>query len=247
MFLKGHFSYFLHVLCYFFYEFLKDWKNAPSLTVCSTFRFRTGTPPSFWELIPQIVDRDSGNLYPIYPPFPCSDFYPKGGEWCGWGGGGCIVIGCCLIFYEIYFLEKQSFSKHFMNNFSGVGGGRGGYKYEFPGRQGRLCSLLNLLAGGLGDRVAWRLVWDWLLTHQKYTDYTRPNPRFFYIKQTIENFCFADMFLFISRWWWWFFRALSYAYTKDLNWQLILCYMWNPTVWLTGILNSEGLYTLSKI
>ena len=22
----------------------------------------------------QIVDRDSGNLYPIYPPFPCSDF-----------------------------------------------------------------------------------------------------------------------------------------------------------------------------
>ena len=35
---------------------------------------------------PQIVHRDSGNLYPIYhvyPPFPCSDFYPKGG-----GGGG---------------------------------------------------------------------------------------------------------------------------------------------------------------
>ena len=23
---------------------------------------------------PQIVDRDSGNQYPIYPPFPCSDF-----------------------------------------------------------------------------------------------------------------------------------------------------------------------------
>ena len=21
---------------------------------------------------PQIVDQDSGNLYPIYPPFPCS-------------------------------------------------------------------------------------------------------------------------------------------------------------------------------
>ena len=54
---------------------------------------------------PQIVDRDSGNLYPIYPPFPCSDFYPKGG-----GGGvffflqkhffvfSLIVIGCCLNF-----------------------------------------------------------------------------------------------------------------------------------------------------
>ena len=24
---------------------------------------------------PQIVDRDSGNLYPIYPLIPCSDFY----------------------------------------------------------------------------------------------------------------------------------------------------------------------------
>ena len=32
---------------------------------------------------PQIVVyRDSGNLYPIYPPFPCSDFNPEG------GGGG---------------------------------------------------------------------------------------------------------------------------------------------------------------
>ena len=26
---------------------------------------------------PQIVDRDSGNLYPIYPPFPCSDFWSQ--------------------------------------------------------------------------------------------------------------------------------------------------------------------------
>ena len=53
---------------------------------------------------PQIVDRDSGNLYPIYPPFPCSDFYPKG------AGGGCkiffvisflIVISCFFFaFYE---------------------------------------------------------------------------------------------------------------------------------------------------
>ena len=35
---------------------------------------------------PQIVDRDSGNLYPIYPPFPWSDFYPKGGGVVGAGG-----------------------------------------------------------------------------------------------------------------------------------------------------------------
>ena len=35
---------------------------------------------------PQIVDRDSGNQYPIYPPFPCSDFNPKYVG--GWGGGG---------------------------------------------------------------------------------------------------------------------------------------------------------------
>ena len=38
---------------------------------------------------PQIVDRDSGNLYPIYHPFPCSDLLSQG---CvgggGWGGGG---------------------------------------------------------------------------------------------------------------------------------------------------------------
>ena len=27
-----------------------------------------------WKVVSQIVDRDSGNLYPIYPPFPCSDF-----------------------------------------------------------------------------------------------------------------------------------------------------------------------------
>ena len=30
-----------------------------------------------------IVDRDSGNLYPIYPLFPCSDCFIS-----NWGGGG---------------------------------------------------------------------------------------------------------------------------------------------------------------
>ena len=51
---------------------------------------------------PQIVDRDSGNLFPIYPPFPCSDtfsfhilfvFYAisnifRKKYFPGWGGGG---------------------------------------------------------------------------------------------------------------------------------------------------------------
>ena len=33
----------------------------------------------------QIVDRDSWNLYPLYPLFPCSDFVSQ--MW-GWFGGG---------------------------------------------------------------------------------------------------------------------------------------------------------------
>ena len=36
---------------------------------------------------PQIVDRDSGNLCPIYPPFNCSDFcIPMVGGVVGGGG-----------------------------------------------------------------------------------------------------------------------------------------------------------------
>ena len=31
----------------------------------------------------QVVDRDSWNLYPLYPLFPCSDFVSQ-----MWGGGG---------------------------------------------------------------------------------------------------------------------------------------------------------------
>ena len=31
----------------------------------------------------QIVERDSWNLYPLYPLFPCSDFVSQ-----MWGGGG---------------------------------------------------------------------------------------------------------------------------------------------------------------
>ena len=48
---------------------------------------------------PKIVDRDSGNLYPIYAPFSCSDLC---GGWCGGGGRG-------VKNKTKYFLQKQLF------------------------------------------------------------------------------------------------------------------------------------------
>ena len=50
-------------------------------------------------------DRDSGNLYPIYPPFPCSDFGTKCGGGVGVGGGG----GCQNIFFK-----RKTILSHFM-------------------------------------------------------------------------------------------------------------------------------------
>ena len=35
----------------------------------------------------QIVERDSWNLYPLYPLFPCSDFVSQMWGWFGGGGG----------------------------------------------------------------------------------------------------------------------------------------------------------------
>ena len=50
----------------------------------------------------QIVERDSWNLYPLYPLFPCSDFVSQ--IWGWFGGGGCNIF---LTFYAIStFLEK---------------------------------------------------------------------------------------------------------------------------------------------
>ena len=42
----------------------------------------------------QIVDRDSWNLYLLYPLFTCSDFVSNmwGSQWFGGGGGGCNVF-----------------------------------------------------------------------------------------------------------------------------------------------------------
>ena len=47
----------------------------------------------------QIVDRDSGNIYPIYPLFPCSDLK------CG--GGGVMFFLHFMLFPT--FLEKNNF------------------------------------------------------------------------------------------------------------------------------------------
>ena len=50
-----------------------------------------------WFLQIPVVDRDSWNLYPLYPIFPCSDFVSQMWGWFG-GGGGCNVF---LTFYAI--------------------------------------------------------------------------------------------------------------------------------------------------
>ena len=46
----------------------------------------------------QIVERDSWNLYPLYPLFPCSDFVSQS------GGGGCTVF---LTFYAISNISRK--------------------------------------------------------------------------------------------------------------------------------------------
>ena len=48
----------------------------------------------------QIVDRDSVNLYPIYPPFPCSDFFISS---VGGGGGGNVFLS----FYAISNISRN--------------------------------------------------------------------------------------------------------------------------------------------
>ena len=50
----------------------------------------------------KIVDRDSWNLYPLYPLFLCSDFVSQ--MWGGWGGGGCNVF---LTFYAISNISRK--------------------------------------------------------------------------------------------------------------------------------------------
>ena len=50
----------------------------------------------------QIVERDSWNLYTLYPLFPCSDFVSQ--MWGWFGGGGCNVF---LTFYAISNISRK--------------------------------------------------------------------------------------------------------------------------------------------
>ena len=54
-----------------------------------------------WFLQIPVVDRDSWNLYPLYPLFPCSDFVSQ-----MWGGGGVMFFSHFMLFPT--FLEKKS-------------------------------------------------------------------------------------------------------------------------------------------
>ena len=56
----------------------------------------------------QIVDRDSWNLYLLYPLFPCSDFVSQmwGSQWFGGGGGVVMFFSYFMLFTT--FLEKKN-------------------------------------------------------------------------------------------------------------------------------------------
>ena len=56
-----------------------------------------------WRWFLQIVERDSWNLYPLYPLFPCSDFVSQ--MWGGLGGGGVMLFSHFMLFPT--FLEKK--------------------------------------------------------------------------------------------------------------------------------------------
>ena len=64
-------------------------------------------PFTYWlngRWLLQIVDRDSWNLYPLYPLFPCSDFESQMWGWLG-GGGGVMFFSHVMLFT---FLEKKN-------------------------------------------------------------------------------------------------------------------------------------------
>ena len=64
----------------------------PSITFCLLVK---------WEGFLQIpvVDRDSWNLYPLYPLFPCSDFVSQMWGWFGGGGGG-VMFSDILCYFQ---------------------------------------------------------------------------------------------------------------------------------------------------
>ena len=69
----------------------------------------------------QIVDRDSWNLYPLYPLFPCSDFVSQmwGSQW--FGGGGGVMFFSHFMLFATFIVFRKTILSHFM--FGGGGGG----------------------------------------------------------------------------------------------------------------------------
>ena len=58
-----------------------------------------------WFLQIPVVDRDSWNLYPLYPLFPCSDIVSQMWGWFG-GRGGVVFFSHFMLFPT--FLETKS-------------------------------------------------------------------------------------------------------------------------------------------
>ena len=79
-------------------------------TFCAIFNIKKNIkkcPFTYWlngRWFLQIVERDSWNLYPLYPLFPCSDFVSQMWGWFGGGGGGRGV----MFFSHFMLLEKKS-------------------------------------------------------------------------------------------------------------------------------------------
>ena len=60
-----------------------------------------------WEVVSPVVDRDSWNLYPLYPLFPCSDIVSQMWGWFGGGGGGGVMFFSHFMLFPT-FLETKS-------------------------------------------------------------------------------------------------------------------------------------------
>ena len=138
----------------FFYEFFKYWKNKFNIffllqnfhvffvflisrvMLVSTLKKNIEKCPfGYWlngRWFIQLVDRDSWNLYPLYPLFPCSDFVSQ--MWGWFGGGGVMFFSYFMLFttflykinwqyiYYIFFLRKNnyfSFNVFFMFCYAG--------------------------------------------------------------------------------------------------------------------------------
>ena len=120
-------SHFMFSSCFMLF-YMNFWKieKCPFSSCMFHFSFSHCSPShtGYGKWFPQIVD-DSGNLYPMYPLFPCSDFWGGGGYiWCEWGRvvnfleklfffiSFWIVIGCLNFLWNIFF--RKTILSHFM-------------------------------------------------------------------------------------------------------------------------------------